>query len=282
MSNFNFTDEIHYFQKFVRDNINLIGNLSIISEQTYVNNGGKKFIDILCIDHSDNRLVILELKNNFTKTSILSQVLEYYDGIVKVNRDSLDIFLKENNISLDNYVPKIKIVVPDFDSRLLNQLSYLSLDIEVIKIYIKTNEGFFETNIERYIPQCYQEKSSISINNNVVDNFEEYLKLGVYKEQIELCKSLLNYMKLRYGSDINYFLYKNKVSVLNKNKVILHINFIKNNLSKNILLNIPNKNLINEKDLVYCGDILNIKFLKNSTKVEITSIPNNLLSNIKI
>lgn len=289
MQYFKFDDEIHSYQSFVRNNIKIIGNLIIISEQTFIKNTEKNFIDILAIDLSDKRLVIIELKNNIANNSIIGQSIKYYDNILRSNKQDLMDLIKQSKINIDineiDFNPKILLIVPDFSKQLLRYLSYITnIDISLIKLNaIQKNNYFeivkenYESDINLYNDEPIEIKGKISLNWN----FNTYLDYGINQSKVNLSKYLINYidniLKQKNKKFEKYF-YKNKITLMIDNKVWGHIimNIKNDNILELSILNIKN---IDITKLPFEGGILKYKILSNSIKITFSQVPINFLIN---
>jgi hypothetical protein len=129
MQRFKFNDEVHDYQRFVRENIKILGEMLLITEQLYIQNNGTCIIDILLLNIISKRLVVLELKNVLTTDKGIWQPVKYYDYLSRAE-DSLKQLLiqkqKEIDFNIDeiDFNPEIIMVVPEFDKQLLRSLSY--------------------------------------------------------------------------------------------------------------------------------------------------------------
>ena len=63
MQKFRFNDEVHEYQRFIRENIKIFGDMLLITEQLYIQGNNTCIIDILLLNNNSKRLVVLELKN---------------------------------------------------------------------------------------------------------------------------------------------------------------------------------------------------------------------------
>lgn len=291
MLHFKFVDEIHGYQKFVRDNIKMLGNLIIITEQLYMKNTNKNFVDILALDLNDNRLVILELKNINTDDKILAQPIRYYDLLIRAQEDLTILLYKANKtINFDienvNYEPKIMIVVPNFDLQLLRSFSYVNnLDIEIVKFNLLQKNGYFEIIKEKFVPDLsYQNDTKTKLNTEISKqwNLNEYEKIGINKSKILLIKQTIDYLQSLFNQKnekLNIYYYKNKISLMIGKQVWGHILINKQTepgLEINIKIN--SKKIFNYNLLYYEPYITKYKTSESSVKICYNTLPTKFIS----
>lgn len=271
---YKFDDEVHYYQTFIKSNIDILGNLVIIKEQFNINN--KFFIDILAYDLNINKIIIIELKNKKKDNKLINQIITYYDLLKNANIEELvkKFFItNENIISKLDSNPIIYIIMPDFDDQLIQNLNYINIDdIKLIKLNAIQNKNNFEIIKEEYIPQNIKKEINI-LNNEIKNNYNlDYYVLNNNKRK--LIKQIINYMKYRYNC--NEFYFKDKISIYLRKKMILQI-LINNKLNLEIL--IKNEDEI-RKNLLYNCEVIDYKVLNNNIKIQINKIPVSIISQI--
>lgn len=283
---FKFNDEIHDYQRFVRNNIKVIGNLIIIAEQLYIKSENKGFIDMLAVDLNDKKLVIIELKNTTAKSEIIGQSIKYYDMLMK-SGDQLNSLMAKNNVNYNeiNCIPKILLIVPDFDNELLSSIKYISdIEIDVIKFNAIQHNNFFEIIKEEYrhyniIENNDDRKTKIDVKENIVWNFDEYIKRGVNKEQIDLAKKVISFISLlcnKKNKKFDTFFHFNRISIIVDGKVWGHIKTNIKYFNKPLEVSIRNSN-IDIRDLQYNGEIFKFNRLSKIVKIHVFSVPTQFL-----
>lgn len=294
---FQFDDEIHAYQNFVKQNINILGNIVLISEQLYIKNiktNKTSFIDMLALDLKEKRLIILELKNTIARDGIIGQSIKYYDFILN-SSDLLKelLFNQQNeiNISLEeiNYYPKVLLIVPDFEEQVLRSLLYIKdIDIEVIKFNAIQKDNYFEIIKEVYEPQeCYDElEFKIDTNKKFqIWDINKYLLFGFDEAKIKLLKQFLNFMSnlcFFKNKKINYYFYENKITIIIDKKIWAYI-IMKRQLFDNLLelnINLAENQFIDYCGLRYSGQILNYKILNKGLKIRFSQIPTDFIDNL--
>lgn len=269
---FKFNNETHFYQNFIKNNLDILGDLIIIKEQLNINN--KFFIDMLVYDKINKKLIIMELKNNYTKFKVIGQVITYYDLLKKSNIENImEEFLKINNIDIStcdiDFNPAIYIIVPDFNNQLLQDLNYLNIDnIRIFKINAKQNKGYFEIIKEEYKPQKIKENIELKNDFNKDYNIDSYF---LSKNKKFLIISLLNFLKSKYNC--KFFFLKNKISIFYGKRILLYI-LIDKKYNLTITFNY-NEDVY--KNLVYLKEVINYKLLNNKIKIEVNSIPQQII-----
>jgi len=270
---FKFNDEVHFYQTFIRNNLYILGNLIIIKEQLNINN--KFFIDILAYDKNLKRIVILELKNIYTKSKVIGQVITYYDLLKKSNiEDIVEQFLNKNNINVSmcdvDCNPLVYIVVPDFDEQIIQNLNYVNIDnIKIFKVNAKQNKKCFEIIKEEYVPRDMEKNIQLKNEFNNERSLDTYF-LSIDKKR--LIKTILNYLSSKYNC--KYFFLKNKISIFYNKKVLLYI-LIDKNVNLNLLINY-NENIY--RNMPYNNEIIKYKMLSKTIKLEVNSVPIKLIN----
>jgi hypothetical protein len=288
MQKFKFNDEIHDYQRFVVNNIKLLGNLIVVSEQLFVKNDKNNFIDILALDLNQKQLVILELKNTLANHSIVGQAIKYYDSLIRGQdqlRNLLDLKVNQLGIDLDdiNYTPKVILVIPDFDKQLLRSLKYVeNIDISIIKLNAIQRNNYFEI-IKENINLNAIDNTKVTIGTKVSKNWSlgEYLKDNINSRKIELARQLMNYINyLAKDNNIEacFYFYNNKITMSFNKKIVGHILIRKNPFSE--ILDISISNYANTSTLMYSGEILKYKFLTNTVSISFSKLPIDFLKTL--
>ena len=182
----------------LRDNIEILNKgWLVISNQVKTDAG--KFIDILCIDH-DGDMVVVELKKDLTPREVTAQVIDYAASVAKMTVDEIaqlylsftsgnetlnDAFLKKFGIALDeasvNQNVKMVIVAAKMDAgteriiRFLRETYRVDINILFFNVFQCGNERlisrtWFEEDIEEAAPAEVKKKG--------VWNGEHYASFG--------------------------------------------------------------------------------------------------------
>jgi hypothetical protein len=281
---FKFNDEVHAYQSFVRNNIKALGNLIIVSEQLLVKDIDKSFIDILALDISEKRLVILELKNVIAGDAIIGQAIKYFDYLIRAEEDlklllsKIDLDFSINEINMN---PKIMLVVPDFKVQIIRSLSYVnSIDIQIVKFNSIQYDNHYEIIKEVYIPgREYNEETIVEDNNYKIWNFEEYEKEGIDNKKIILAKKFINFIDSLYEEKSELFFYKDKISLMKGKRLICHIRINKKWFDNSIEISTSNKN-ITAADVMYDGNIISYSIGKRNVKIKFNALPIGILRKI--
>ena len=170
----------------LRDNIEILNKgWLVISNQVKTDAG--KFIDILCIDH-DGDMVVVELKKDLTPREVTAQVIDYAASVAKMTVDEIaqlylsftsgnetlnDAFLKKFGIALDeasvNQNVKMVIVAAKMDAgteriiRFLRETYRVDINILFFNVFQCGNERlisrtWFEEDIEEAAPAEVKKK----------------------------------------------------------------------------------------------------------------------------
>lgn len=187
MQKFRFNDEVHEYQRFIRENIKIFGDMLLITEQLYIQGNNTCIIDILLLNNNSKRLVVLELKNILSNDKMIWQPIRYYDYLRRTE-DSLKqlLVLKKNEINFNideiDFNPEVILVVPEFDKQLLRSLSYINdIDLKIVKLNLLISNNKFEIVKEIYnLSGIYFKEDLVTVKEKVskVWNFAEYLKEG--------------------------------------------------------------------------------------------------------
>ncbi|MNO49334.1 Endonuclease NucS [compost metagenome] len=283
MKEIRFFDEIHDMQRFVRNNVNLLGNYLIISEQLYMKNNETGIIDMLAVDFDNRNLVIIELKNEITTDKNIWQPLRYYDLVRRGEEDLKQLLLKASSVYNFNANDielnvKLLLVVPQCNEQLLRALSYFNdIDSKVIELKRHLNDGKEIVEINEHFPtSVFHKEDIVDIQNKVTKNwnFDEYKKMGINSEKIKIANTLANQMKSLFenkGYKYDIFFNQTKVSILKNNKVWAHL-FIKQNALNHYLtisFKISKETVINKNDFIYNDRIESYDFKDSSIKIKI-------------
>lgn len=291
---FKFNDEVHAYQKFVRENIKKLGNLTIISEQLLIKDIDKGFIDVLALDVSNKQIVVLELKNSSAGDDIVGQSIKYYDFLKRAEVDLLDLLAKmksqfDFNIDEINLTPRIMLIVPDFSQQLLRSLSYVKgIEIDVIKFNAMQKQGYYEITKEVYVPNKeYREDSTVKIDGELTQtwNFEEYAKIGVDSEKIKLAQqfvTLADGICKSRGNKLDVYFYKDKITLMTGKKVVAHAKIQRKwfDNSLDISVSIKKDKKVNVANLMYNGSILKFDVNERNVKLKCSHLPTDILKDI--
>jgi hypothetical protein len=287
MQKFRFNNEIHEYQRFVRENISVFGDMLLITEQLFLQNDELCIIDILLLNKNTKRLVVLELKNVHTTDKVIWQPIKYYDHLRRAE-DSLKKLLihkqKEINFSIDeiDFNPEIILVVPDFNQQLLRSLSYVNdVDLKVIKLNLIINENKSEVVKELYNPSSvYFKEDLVTVKEKIskVWSFAEYLKEGVDSKKIIIAKDYINFLnRLFKDKKVDVFFYDKYMSITINGKVWGHI-YIKKQLQQSYLhVNFKYKGKANPIDFQFTPYIVNYKILSQTIDLCFYDIPQKLI-----
>lgn len=274
----NFADETHYFQRFVRENISLLGNYKIVGEQIHLSNNEKSYIDMLVIDLNDNKLVVVELKNRLTTDKDSWQPIRYYD-LLKRGEDDLKILLinagfSDKSISLE---PKVLFVVPECNEQLLRTLSYFeNIDSKVIEVKIIQNENSTEFTKKVFYPSSiYHQEDLVTIKEDKtkVWTMEDY-ELKSNKKKIELAKRIISQVKSSFsnnGHQFDIFFSKTKITLNKDNKVWGHIFIQQSPLSHNLTFSFKTDKIVNKNDFLYEPSVEKMEVQKETLKLLINN-----------
>jgi len=161
-----FDDEVFDMETFIKNNLSIIGEYQFLTKQPTIGTTGKR-PDILAIDEN-GRLVIIELKKDFTSTEILEQIIEYFDTL-KNQPDTIRKYYleaKENlgDTELDtNLPPKVVVIAPEIDDKLISRMTnILTFEAEGIEVnrFQENNETFVIVNHKEHQEQKIKESTS--------------------------------------------------------------------------------------------------------------------------
>jgi hypothetical protein len=198
-----FSDETRDFEDFIMKNERILGQVALISHQITLPN--KKRIDAWGVDILELKPVIVEFKNVTIGVEVISQILPYYN-FVKSNPDTLKYkavsdskFMKkieELGKSRDNLEkgleqePRVLIVAPSFEDKLVELVDELKFDVELIEIsrYKGANNEYFVTVNRPEIASTSQ--ASVRVKEDW--DWEKYEKEGIAKRKIDIAEQLKN------------------------------------------------------------------------------------------
>lgn len=285
MRQLSFFNEIHDFQRFVRDNIKLLGNYTIISEQLTLSNNETGILDILVVDNDAKRLAVLELKNEMTTDKNIWQPLRYYD-LLKRGEDGLRELLMDASykfnypISQIDLNPKLVLVVPKHNEQLLRALSYFSdIDSFVIVLNRFENRGMMITNKETYYPSSvYHKNDLVEVQNKVSESwdFDKYKSFGINFEKINLAKKMTNQIKSLFeskGYKFDMFFTNTKITITKNGKVWGHL-FVKSrplDYKLTLSFKIPKDVVTNSIDFSYNTSIESFDIQKSGLKLTLNN-----------
>ncbi len=182
----------------LRDNIEILNKgWLVISNQVKTDAG--KFIDILCMDH-DGDMVVVELKKNLTPREVTAQVIDYAASISKMTVEEIaqlylsftagtetlnDAFLKKFKAELDessvNQKVKMVIVAAKMDDGTERIIRFLrdtyQVDINILFFYV------FQCGSERLISRAWfeedlEEIAPAEVSSKGPWNGEYYVSFG--------------------------------------------------------------------------------------------------------
>lgn len=281
MRQFHFFDEVHDFQRFVRENIKLLGNYTIISEQLTLRNNETGILDMLVVDNSEKRLVVLELKNEITTDKNVWQPIRYYDLLTR-GEDGLRELLMEVSHKLDypisqiNLNPELVLIVPQSNEQLLRTLSYFNeIDSKVIELNRYEENNMVNINKQTFYPSTvFHKEDLVEVQNKVTESwdFEKFKTYGINSEKINLAKQITQQLKGLFneqGNQFDLFFSDTKATITRDGKVFGHL-FIKNKpLDYKLTLSFKtDKNIvINSRDFSYNSSIDSFDIQKNGLKL---------------
>lgn len=280
---YRFADEVHDFQRFVRQNIRLLGEYVIISEQLYMRNNETGILDMLAVDLSSKKLVILELKNEVTTDKNIWQPIRYYD-LARRGEDSFKELLKNYISKIDfpideiDLIPKLVLVVPKCNEQLLRTLSYFNdIESEVIELTKEITNLGTNINKKNYYPKSvFHKEDLVDVQTKISKDwdFNEYAQCGINKDKISLAKKILETIKLVFnqkGYTFDVFYSETKVTITKNGKVWSHL-FIKQrplDFKLTMSFKIQKDVVINVNDFTYNPSIESKEIRKNGVKLTI-------------
>ena len=276
-----FFDEIHDFQKFIVENKYLIGNYTIIAEQVKINEKNKKsFIDILAIDNNENRLTIIELKNDILSDKGLWQPIRYYD-LLSRGEDSLNKICERINKKNVDLNPKVLIIVPSCTNQFLRSLSYFpSIDISVLEIKKEIKNSYVDVSKKYFYPKTIVHKEDlIEINEDQKINYgiEKYMTPFINKNKILFAEKIISRFVNKLSSKgiiVDVFYQKTKISIMNKKSPILTLNINKSIKKDNLELTFKSKNSNIKFNLSYLSGLEKMKKIGDDIVITVSSFTN--------
>jgi hypothetical protein len=256
---YKFNDEVHSYQSFIRNNIDKIGNLKIVTEQFKIKNN---FIDMLAYDSNDDRLAIIELKNVETNHDIIGQAIRYYDLLKRSTA--------YNNLPIIKD-PKILLISPDFDEQLISSISHINnIDIKILKANL--DDDIFIC--EEYQPEKFNDivgtnRIDIECNKKEIYTIESY---NIEKKQLDLIKDCIRIFQNMYNQSLSIFYSKDKINIMYKKSVICTIKISYNWFDNTINISVP-KGTVNEMDIRYNPYIKKFTINKKHIKLICNKLP---------
>lgn len=261
---YKFNDEVHGYQSFIRNNIDKIGDLKIVTEQFKIKNN---FIDILAYDNNDDRLVIIELKNVETNHDIIGQTIRYYDLLKKSTA--------YNNLPIIKD-PKILLISPDFDKQLISSISHINnIDIKILKVNLDIGIDNNTFICEEYKPN----ESDNIIGTNKIDiecKEKEVYTIDSYnieKKQLELIKDCIRIFQSMYNQSLSIFYSRDKINIMYKKRVVCTIKVSYDWFNNTINISVP-KGTVDEIDIRYNPNIKKFTINKKHIKLICSRLPN--------
>jgi hypothetical protein len=291
---FKFDDEVHAYQKFVRNNLEDSENFIIISEQLFIKDLERSFIDILAIDLSDKRVVIVELKNETAKDDIVGQTIKYYDLLQRSQEELLDLIrIKKDKFSFDieeiNLNPKILLIVPEFDMQLIRIFSYVTnLEVKIVKYNAIQKQGYYELIKEVYCPDGdFMSDKSAEITKRISNKwgYDEYLKDGYDPEKINLAKNLISHIGVKChfkDQKLDTYFYDKKITLTIDGKVWGNI-LLKKKMFDNSLelsVNLKKDQTVDIVSLRYNAEVMHYTYSNKNVKIKFFQLPINFLNAI--
>lgn len=193
----NFDDEVFDMETFIINNLSIIGEFQFLKKEATIGTMEKR-PDILAVDE-DGRLVIIELKNVFTGTEILEQIINYQNELRNMPDTVRKYYLEakeiHDKINLDTSLePRVIVIAPEIEDKLIsimgNGLSFQAEGIEV-KRFEENNETFVIVNHKEHQERRVKESISrgeynfetIAKDNKIPDKI--ILKLQELVEKLE-------------------------------------------------------------------------------------------------
>ncbi len=279
----NFFDEVHDFQRFIIKNIYLLGRYTILSQQLSLHSNENGIIDILALDLDENRITIIELKNEKMLDKGLWQPLRYYD-LLRRGEDSLRELLFNcrlgisiNEIDLN---PKVLLVVPKCNEQLLRSISYFEeIDLKLIELKRTFNGSFFDIRKKIFYPSNIIHRDNLTeVSNKVhVDwSFDEYIKKGLNKEKVNLAKRVVFAFKkafIKKSFEFDVFFAQSIITITKNGKVFAKLKIKQNPHSDYLSLSINNHNNINRSHLIYTVGLEKYSFSKDKVNLTFSFFP---------
>ncbi len=186
-----FADEVNDLESFVFDNPQLLGEgIESVARQVYTDDGR---LDIMAVDRSQGRLVIVELKNVPAGVDVLLQALRYASW-AKVNQDSVRLFLQRHDVAeADVKFDSIRIIVvaPEILGNLVELSQYVvdafEFNFVEIRRFKDKGDSFVVVN---QLPTPGAPPGASPPEGWTWDNYRE--RLGWSSQQVELGKALFN------------------------------------------------------------------------------------------
>lgn len=283
MNGAGFFDEVHDFQRFVRENIKLIGDYFIISEQLTLSNNETGILDMLVLDKQQKRLVILELKNELTTDKNIWQPIRYYD-LLRRGEDNLKELLINSNykeclIDEIDLNPELVLVVPKCNDQLLRALSYFNdIDSKVVEINRSLINNMQSINKQTFYPTTiFHKEDVVKVHNKVSKqwNLNEYLNHGISKDKVHLASTLINQLRQIFtnkGYSFDVFFAETKITITKNGKVWGHLLIKQRPLDYKLTISLKvNIDKIQKEDFYYNSSVDSFDIKKAVLRITLIS-----------
>lgn len=160
----------------LQDNIEILNKgWLVISNQVKTDAG--KFIDILCIDH-DGDMVVVELKKDLTPREVTAQVIDYAASVSKMTTTEISqlyhSFTKSNETLNDAFLKKFK---TELDESSVNQ------KVKMVIVAAKMDDG--TERIIRFLRDTYQVDINILFFHVFQCGGERLISRAWFEEDLE-------------------------------------------------------------------------------------------------
>lgn len=289
MNNTGFFDEVHDFQRFVRENIKLIGDYFIVSEQLTLSNNETGILDMLVVDNDKKRLVILELKNELTTDKNIWQPIRYFDLLTRGEDSLRDLLINSQydkcSIEEIDLNPELVLVVPKYNDQLLRALSYFKdIDSKVVEINRSLINNMQSINKQTFYPKTIFHKDDVVKVHNKVSkqwSLNEYINHGISKDKVYLASSLINQLRSVFndkGYLFDVFFTETKCTITKNNKVWGHLFMKQRPLDHKLTITLKiNVDEIKKEDFFYNSSIDSFDIQKTTLKMTLISNLNSKL-----
>jgi len=289
MQKFRFNDEVHDYQRFVRENIKSLGDMLLITEQLCIQNRDICIIDILLLNTVSKRLAVLELKNVLISDKMMWQPIRYYDYLSRAEDALKQLLMRkrhEFNFEIDeiDFNPEVILVVPEFNPQLLRSLAYVDgVDLKVVKLNLFIKDDMSEILKEEYIPSSiYHREDLVTVKEKIskIWSFEEYLKEGVDSKKISLAQryvSLLTNIFTQQNKKLDMFFYEKYISLTVNGKVFGHIYIKKKLYQSHLCVSFKTNQRINPIDFQFAPHIIDYKVSTKKIELCFNEIPLDLI-----
>ena len=244
-----FTDEVHSYQSFVKNNLHLLNNYTFIDEQVKIASG---LIDILAYNNVEECLSIFELKNPIADLKAVSQGMKYYVELL--------------NTSVGNYFicknPEVVIVSPKFIPK------FIVPDNIVFKLI---QMGYDGNNVIIDYIQPYH-KIDILYTKEIVT--KPHRTLNISSSQKRLANSIIFNLQNFYKDPLEIIRHEDKIDILYK-KIIAKVVFSNKWFDDSVILYIY-KNFIKDYGLTtfkYDSAVVKYNIYKTMVKLTVKDVP---------